>query len=92
LICIDRMSGFMGPDKPSNLVTTLSNYLSLLRGGLWRENEVAQDDGRVGRSLGTKISSREQRLDFDLVRTSQKVIVRETREGMHMTYCQVLPL
>ncbi len=24
----------MGPDKPSNLVTTLSNYLSLLRGGL----------------------------------------------------------
>jgi hypothetical protein len=86
------MSGFMGPDKPSNLVTTLSNYLSLLRGGLWRENEVAQDDRRVGRSLGTKISSREQRPDFDLVRTSQKVIVRETREGTRVTYCRVLPL
>jgi hypothetical protein len=37
LSCTDRMSGFMGPDKPSSLVTTLSNYLSLLRGGLFEE-------------------------------------------------------
>jgi hypothetical protein len=72
------MSDFMGPDKPSSLVTTLLNHPSLLRGGLWRENKVAQDDGRVGWSLGTKIPSWEQRPNFDLVRTLQKVIVRET--------------
>jgi hypothetical protein len=34
LICTDHMSGFMGPDKPSSPVTTLSNRTSLLRGGL----------------------------------------------------------
>jgi hypothetical protein len=75
------MSGFMGPGKLSSLVTTLSNRPSLLRGGLWRDNEVAHDDGRAGRSLGTKISSREQRPDFNLVGTLWKVVVCETREA-----------
>jgi hypothetical protein len=37
---------------------------------LWSENEVAQDDDRAGRSLGTKISSQEQGPDFELVGTS----------------------
>jgi hypothetical protein len=59
---------------------------------LWRENEVAQDDSRVGRSLGTNILSQEQGADFDLVGTSQKVVVRETREAARMTCCHVLPL
>jgi hypothetical protein len=77
LNCTDHMSSFMGPGKLSSLVTTLSNCPSLLQSGLWRENEVAQDDGWTGRSLGTKISSREQRSDFDLVGTSRKVVVRE---------------
>jgi hypothetical protein len=72
------MSGFMRLGKPSSLVTTLSNHTSLLQGGLWRENEVAQDDGRVERSLETKISSQEQGSNFDLVETSRKVVVRET--------------
>jgi hypothetical protein len=45
---------------------------------MWRENEVAQDDGWAGRSLGTKISSWEQRPNFDLVGTLQKVVVCET--------------
>jgi hypothetical protein len=31
------MSGFMGPDKPSSLETTLSNRPSLLQGGLVEE-------------------------------------------------------
>jgi hypothetical protein len=72
------MSGFMRLGKPSSLVTTLSNRTSLLQGGLWRENKVAQDDGRVERSLETKISSQEQGSNFDLVETSRKVVVRET--------------
>jgi hypothetical protein len=59
----------MRPGKSSGLVTTLLNYPSLLRGGLHRENEAAQDDGRAGRSLGAKTSSWEQRPDFDLVGT-----------------------
>jgi hypothetical protein len=72
------MSGFMGLGKPSSLVTTLSNHPSLLRGDLWRENVVASDDDRAERSLGTKISSREQRPSFNLVGTLWKVIVHET--------------
>jgi hypothetical protein len=44
-----------------------------------RENKVAQDNDRVRRSLGTKISSREQGPDFDLVRTSWNVDVRDLR-------------
>jgi hypothetical protein len=59
---------------------------------LWRENEVAQDDSRVGRSLGTNILSQEQGADFDLVGTSQKVVVCETREAARTTCCHVLPL
>jgi hypothetical protein len=81
------MSCFMGPGKPSMLVNTLLNRPSLLRGGLWRENEVVQDDGRAGRSLGIKISSREQRADFDLVQTLWKVVVRGTREAIRMMCC-----
>jgi hypothetical protein len=73
------MLGFMGPSKLSSLLTTLANRTSLLQGGLWRKNEVAQNDGRVGRSLGTNISSQEQMPNFDLVGTPQKVDVRETR-------------
>jgi hypothetical protein len=86
------MLGFIGPVKLSSLVTNLSNHTSLLQGDLWRENEVAQDDGRVVRSLGTKISSREQGPNFDLVGTSWKVVVRETREATHMLCCKVLPV
>jgi hypothetical protein len=59
---------------------------------MWRENEAALDDGRVERSLRAKTSSWEQGPDFDLVGTSWKVVVRETREAMCMTYCQVLSL
>jgi hypothetical protein len=92
LICTNRMSGFMGPDKLSSLVTTLSNCPPLLRGCLRRENEVAQDDNRVGRSLETKISSWEQRPNFNLVRTLQKVVVCETREATRTMCCQVFPL
>jgi hypothetical protein len=68
----------MGAAKPSSLITTLLNCPSLLLGGLWRENEIEQDDDRVQRSLGTKILSREQRPNFDIVGTLQKVIVCET--------------
>jgi hypothetical protein len=42
------MLGFIGPDNPSSLVTTLLNRHSLPRGGLQRENETAQDDGQDG--------------------------------------------
>jgi hypothetical protein len=80
------MLDFMGPDKPSSLVTTLSIHRSLLQGGLWRENKVAQDDDRARRSLGAKTSSWEQRPDFDLVGTSWMVVVRETR-GVTCTTC-----
>jgi hypothetical protein len=82
----------MGPDKSSNLVTILSNRTSLLQCGLWRENEVAQDDDRGGRLLGIKISSREQGPDFDLVGILRKVVARDTRGAAHMTCCQVLLL
>jgi hypothetical protein len=47
----------------------------------WRENEAAHDDGRVERSLGTKTFSREQGPNFDLVGTSQMVVVCEIREA-----------
>jgi hypothetical protein len=57
---------------------------------LWRENEVAQDDSRVGRSLGTKTSSREQGPDFDIVGTLLKVVAREVRKTARATCCQVL--
>jgi hypothetical protein len=43
-----------------------------------------QDDGRAGRSLGAKTSSREQSPNFDLVGTSRTVVVHETRGAMHM--------
>jgi hypothetical protein len=59
---------------------------------LWRENEVALDDGWAKLSLGTKTSSWEQGPDFDLVETSQKVVAHEVRETACATDCQVLPL
>jgi hypothetical protein len=59
---------------------------------LWRENEVAQYDDWARRSLGTMISSLKQGSDVDLVGTSQKVVVCETRETTRTTCCQVLPL
>jgi hypothetical protein len=79
------MSGFMGPYKLSSLVTTLSNHPPCFKVIMWRENEVAQDDGRAGRSLRTKFSSQEQRTNFDLVETLRKVVVRENREATHTT-------
>jgi hypothetical protein len=45
--CTDHILGFMGLGKPSSPVTTLSSrppYFEVVR---WRENEEAQDDGRV---------------------------------------------
>jgi hypothetical protein len=50
----------------------------------WREHEAAQDDGRAGRSLGPKTSSREKGPNFDLVGTSHTVVVCETREDKRM--------
>jgi hypothetical protein len=49
-------------------------------------NKAAQDDGRAGRSQGANTSSREQGPNFDLVGTSQMVIVRETC-GVTRTMC-----
>jgi hypothetical protein len=43
-----------------------------------------QDDGRGGQSLGAKISSSKQSLDFDLVGTSRTVVVRETHGATRM--------
>jgi hypothetical protein len=85
LNCTDCMLGFMGYGKPGSLVITLSNHPSLLRGGLWRENEATQDDGQAGRCLGAKTSSREKRPDFELVGTLWTVIVREIHGATHMT-------
>jgi hypothetical protein len=51
----------------------------------WRENEAAQDDDWVERSLGAKTSSQEQGPDFDLVGISQTVIVHEAREAVRTT-------
>jgi hypothetical protein len=81
------MLDFMGSDKLGSLVTTLSNHPSLLRGDLWRGTEVAHDDGRAKRSVGIKISSREQRPDFDLVGILRRVVVRETHGAKRMTCC-----
>jgi hypothetical protein len=47
LICTAHMSSFMGPGKPSSLVTTLLNRTSLLRGGLL-EGEWGSPGWRVG--------------------------------------------
>jgi hypothetical protein len=44
-----------------------------------------QDDSRAGRSLGAKTSSREWSSDFNLVGTSQTIVVRETHEATRMT-------
>jgi hypothetical protein len=48
LICTGRTSGFMGSDKPSSLVTTLSNHTPYFEVVCWRDNEAAQNDDRVG--------------------------------------------
>jgi hypothetical protein len=69
LSCTEHMLGFMGPGKPSSLVTTLLNRNSLLQGDLLEGNEATQDDNRVGRSMGAKTSSWEQGPDLDLVGT-----------------------
>jgi hypothetical protein len=39
--------GFMGPRKPSSFCNCLVELEPLLYGGCWRENEVAQDDGKA---------------------------------------------
>jgi hypothetical protein len=46
---------------------------------------ATQDDGRAGRSLGAKTSSREQGPKFDLVGTPQMVVIGKTREATHTT-------
>jgi hypothetical protein len=77
LICIGRMSGFMGLGKPSKPVTTSLNRTTCFEVVCWGENEaLGWWPDRV--SLGAKTSPREQGIDFDLVRTSQMVIIRET--------------
>jgi hypothetical protein len=50
-LCTDRMSGFMGPNKPSNKPSSFCNYyvephLPALCGafGFWRVNEVEGQD------------------------------------------------
>jgi hypothetical protein len=85
LICTDHMSGFMKPGKSSSLVTTLSNHTLCFKVVCWRENEVTQDDGRAGRSLGGKTSSREEGPNFNLVGTLWTVVVRETH-GPHVRH------
>jgi hypothetical protein len=75
----------MGSDKPISPVTTLSNRFMALRwfsGGRMRH----QDDGRAGRSLGARTSSREQSLEFDFVGTSRTIVVPETRESTRTTF------
>jgi hypothetical protein len=93
LICTGRILGFMGPSKPSSLVTTLSNRTSLLWAG-YMEGEWGSLGWRLSRaSLGVKISSREQGSNFDLVGTSQMVVIRKTRGGSRVWRVgQVLPL
>jgi hypothetical protein len=44
----------------------------------WRENEVAQDEGRVRRSLGAETSSWDQGPNFDLIGTLRTVVVHGT--------------
>jgi hypothetical protein len=46
---------------------------------------ATQDDGRAGRLLGAKTSSREQGPKFDLVGTPQMVVICKTREATHTT-------
>jgi hypothetical protein len=77
LICTGRMSGFMGPDKPSSLVTTSSNHTSLLWGALL-EGQWGSLGWRLGwASLGAKTASQEQGPNFDLVGTSYIVVISE---------------
>jgi hypothetical protein len=51
------------------------------------ENEAAHDDDWAEQSLGAKTSSREQGPNFNLVGTSQTVVIRETREAKRTTCC-----
>jgi hypothetical protein len=46
-----NVAGFMGSYKPSSFCICLVEQYPLLYGGCWREDEVAHDDGKVGRSL-----------------------------------------
>jgi hypothetical protein len=79
--------GFMGPGKPSSLVTTLSNHTSLLWGGLL-EGEWGSPGWRPGHaSLGANTSSQGQGPDFNLVGTLPMIVVRET-PGATRTMCQ----
>jgi hypothetical protein len=71
------MSGFMGPGKPSSLVTTLLNLTSLLQGGLV-EGEWGSLGWRSGWTIAGMQDFIEQGSDFDLVATSRKVVLRET--------------
>jgi hypothetical protein len=81
LICTNHLSGFMGPSKPSSPIPTLSNRPSLFWGGLL-EVEWGSPEWWLGQALlGAKTSSREQRSEFDLARTSWTVVVRETPGG-----------
>jgi hypothetical protein len=57
LIYTDHLSGFIGPGKPSSSVTTLLNRSCPALRWFSRGRMRHQDDGRVGRSLGSNISS-----------------------------------
>jgi hypothetical protein len=77
LICTDRISGFMGTGKSSSPVTTLSNRTPCFVVACWMDNEApGWRSGRV--SLGAMTSYREQGTNFNLVGTSQMVVIRET--------------
>jgi hypothetical protein len=80
-----RREGFMGPGKPSSPVTTWLNRSRPASRWFSGGRMSHLDEGRVGRSLRAKTSSREQSLDFDLVGTSRMVVVRETCGATRMT-------
>jgi hypothetical protein len=79
LIYTGCMSGFMGTGKPSSPVTTSPNRISCFEVVCWRRNEAPgwQLDWVL---LGAKTSSWEQGTNFDLVETSQMVVIRENLE------------
>jgi hypothetical protein len=92
LIYTNCMLGFIGLDKPSRSITTSSNRTSLLRGGLL-EGEWGSTGWRPGQaSLGAKTSYRKQGPNFDLVGTSQTVVVSETLGPLVRHIGQILPI
>jgi hypothetical protein len=76
----------MVPSKPSIHVTTSPNHRPCFEVVCWKGNDApGWWSGRV--SVGAKTSPRKQGTDFDLVGTSQIVVVHET-PGVTHTACQ----